>query len=93
MKKETEKQKRNRLKETAVEFNNEIKKALNTALIAAFGFIIALAWRDLINEYLKELTAISPLQGQLYTAIIITFVSVIGIILVTRFIRKPEDVK
>ena len=75
-------------KASAKKFNNETKKALNTALIAAFGFLIALTWRDVITEYVNKLTAISPVQGKLISATIITLVGVLGILIVTYFIRQ-----
>ena len=75
-------------KPSAKKFNNETQKALNTALIAAFGFLIALTWRDVITEYVNKLTAISPVQGKLISATIITLVGVLGILIVTYFIRQ-----
>jgi len=67
-------------------FNAEIKKALNTAVMAAFGFIIALAWRDAINEYLDAVLAASPIQGKVISAFIITIIAVIGILITTKFL-------
>ena len=75
-------------KASAKKFNNETKKAINTALIAAFGFLIALTWRDVITEYVNKITAVSPVQGKLVTALIVTIVGVIGILLVTYLIRQ-----
>ena len=60
-----------------------------TAIIAAFGFIIALAWRDFILEIVEKMTAINPLQGKLITALLITFIGVIGVILATP--EEPEE--
>lgn len=77
-------------KNSALEFNKELKKSVNTALIAAFGFIIALAWRDVIIEYVDKIASVSPLQGKLVTALIVTLVSVLGILIVTKFISVKE---
>ena len=78
-------------KASAKKFNLEIKKAVNTAIVAAFGFLIALTWRDVITEYLNELTALNPVQGKLISAIIITLVSVVGILIVTRLFSVKEE--
>ena len=77
-----------RIRTAAKKFKSELKKQTSTALIAAFGFLIALAWRDAITEYVDKITQASPLQGKLISAIIITFVSVIGILLITRLLNK-----
>jgi len=73
------------VKEKISRFNKEFKKAISTAIIAAFGFIIALAWRDVINEYLiNKVNTLSPAQGLLISAILITVVSVIGIMIISK---------
>ena len=54
-----------------------------TAIIAAFGFLIALAWRDVISGYVEKITVLSPVQGDLVAAVLITLVGVIGILLVS----------
>ena len=77
-------------KESARKLKSETKKALNTAIVAAFGFIMALAWRDVIAEYINELASMSPAKGKLISALIITFVSVIGILVVAKLMRVEE---
>lgn len=77
-------------KESARKLKSETKKALNTAIVAAFGFIMALAWRDVIAEYINELASMSPAKGKLISALIITFVSVIGILIVAKLMRVEE---
>ena len=77
-------------KVSARKFKLETKKAISTAIVAAFGFIVALTWRDVIIEYVNDLTALSPVQGKLFSAIIITLVSVIGILIVTKFLKTEE---
>ena len=67
-------------------FNSELRKALFTAFIAAFGFLIALVWRDVIQEYVNAVVALSPVQGQLISAITITLIAVLGILIATRFL-------
>ncbi len=82
--------KKQKLKASAVRFNNELRKTLNTAIVAAFSFLIALTWRDLITEYVNTLTSISPLQGNLIKALIVTIVGVAGILMTTFLIKKQE---
>jgi len=78
-------------KASAKKFNSELKKAVNTAIVAGFGFIVALTWRDVIIEYVNDLTALSPVQGKLISAIIITIVSVVGILIATRLFSVKEE--
>lgn len=70
------------------EFRIELKRSLETAIIAAFGFLIALVWRDVITEYVNTITAISPVKGKVITAFIVTIISVIGILFATRFLSE-----
>lgn len=72
------------------EIKYETKNRLVTALVAAFAFLIALAWRDLIKEIVDKIVSKFVINGHGYissiiTAIIITFVCVIGIIIVSKW--------
>ena len=69
-------------------FEKELKKALYTALIAAFGFLIAFVWRDLIQLWVNKIAAASPITGQLMSALIVTIVCAIGILIVTRYLKE-----
>lgn len=79
-----------RAKKTAREFKDEFNKAIKTAFIAAFGFLIALVWRDLITEYLSKISTLSPVQGKLITAGIITLVCVLGIFIFTKLFPEKN---
>jgi len=79
-----------RIKEKAKRFNRELKKALYTAFLAAFGFLIALVWRDLIQVWVEKISATSPLHGQLISTLIVTFICVFGILIATRFLKVKE---
>jgi len=68
-------------------FTFEFRKTLKTALVAAFGLVIALSWNEVIKEMVASLTSLSPIQGKLISALVITFVSVLAIIAITHFIR------
>ncbi len=79
-----------KIKKSAKKFNEELRKNLHTAIIAAFSFIMALTWRDVITEYVTELTTISPIQGKIISAIVVTIFAVIGIIIISSIFAKKE---
>jgi len=76
------------VKEKISNFTREFRKTLKTALVAAFGLVIALAWNDFIKTLVGTITTLSPVQGKLVSALIITFLSVLAIIAITHFIRS-----
>ncbi len=80
------------MKKSVKKFRAEFKKSIITALVAAFGFLISLAWRDVIVEAVDKITALTPLHGKIITAIIITIISVIGILIITK-VFSTEDKK
>ena len=67
---------------------HEIRKIESTALITAFGIVIALAWQEVISQYASEIVALSPIQGLLISAILVTIVGVIGILIITSLFKK-----
>ena len=72
-------------------FRMEFRKAAGTAIIAAFSFLIALAWKDFITGYIDKLSlSLSPIQSQALSTLIVTVVCVLGIIITTR-ILSVED--
>ena len=79
-----------RAKEKAKNFNREVKKALYTAFLAAFGFLIALVWRDVIQSWVDKISSTSPVQGQLVSATIVTIICVVGILIVTKCLKEKE---
>lgn len=91
-KKETEKKEalKEKAKRNARELKEEMRKGVLTAITAAFGFIMALSWREVITDLITKLTAISPLSGKLMEAIIITIVCTIGIVILTKFSEKKD---
>ena len=83
------------LKEHATLFGSEFRKQTSTALIAAFGFLIALTWRDFISKIINDnvspgILASYPYLAALYTALIVTIIGVIGIALITRWFKSEE---
>ncbi len=78
------------MKKRIKKFNLELKKATNTGMVAAFGFLIALVWRDLIVEYVNEITQVSPIQGKLISAVIVTIICVMGILIIASATKIKE---
>lgn len=74
-------------------FRIEFKKALSTAIIAAFGFLMALVWRDVITEWVNKISETSPVQGKLISALIVTLISVLGIMIFTKILSDKTDKK
>ena len=75
-----------KIKNSKHKLGKEFKKSISTAIVAAFGFIIALAWRDVITGYVQKIQETTPIRGELISALFITIISVIGILLVSRFL-------
>jgi hypothetical protein len=76
--------------------SSKFREHIATALIAAFGFVIALAWRDVIIKGIESIKDAPFLVNNpglipLYTAIITTAIAAIGILFVTRWMKKPEE--
>ena len=76
------------------ELKNETKKHVVTAIVDAFGFIIALVWRDTIKEFLEAVMIYLSINGPqslitLYTAIITTIIAAVGIVLITKWSSEP----
>lgn len=70
-------------------FFKEFKKQTAIAIVAAFGFLIALSWRDFITELVNKIVenidgATSLYLYKLLAALIITAVSIVGIILASK---------
>ncbi|PIN80679.1 hypothetical protein COV11_03525 [Candidatus Woesearchaeota archaeon CG10_big_fil_rev_8_21_14_0_10_30_7] len=74
----------------AKKLKEEIKKNIITAITAAFGFMIALAWRDAIQDTVNTLATLFGFIETAYLykfviAMIITVVCVAGLILISKF--------
>ena len=85
----------NKATKTTVFLGSKFRDHATTAIIAAFSFIIALAWKDLIVKLVKENTKLAALEAypylaELYAAVIITIIAIIGIALVSQWAKKDE---
>ncbi len=74
-------------------FRNEFRSNIAKAVLAAFGFLIALVWRDVIKDGVDRIIQILSLNGdgftfQLITATVTTVICVIGIIYFSRWSEK-----
>ena len=106
IKKEVEKQvnieKRNiykKLFDKTTTFGLEFKKQIITALIAAFGLVIALSWQIVIKKFIDNLIPKSgiliyhPYLTDLYAAIIITALSVISLMIISLWAKSSVNEK
>jgi len=73
----------------------EVRRTISTSLAAAFGFVIALLWNQVVQGGLAvakiSTTAPQDLAGWLYfvvTAVVLTVVMIVFIILVGRWGSK-----
>jgi chromosome segregation ATPase len=78
------------LKKHAEVYVLETRKALATAVVAAFGFLMALSWREYIKELLDSILGAGAVTSSFVSAVVITLISVFGIILATRFLKVKE---
>ena len=75
---------------------SEVRKTISTSLAAAFGFVIALLWNNVVNGGLKvagvdtTFATITPIGwiGYLVTALVITVVMIVLIIVIGRWGSK-----
>ena len=77
-------------KKSALRFKRELKKSVITALVAAFGFLIALSWRDVITSWMEKISEASPIKSNLLSAIIVTIVCVIGILIISKLSHEEQ---
>lgn len=73
--------------------HNEVKKNIATAILAAFGFMIALVWRDVVKDGVTKLIEMSGANGDgfwfsIITALITTMICVVGILYFSRWSEK-----
>ena len=83
------------VKEVAKKLKLETQKHIGIAITSAFALLIALAWKDVVSEYVKKITERLAITGpaplyQLYGALVTTIVCVIGIILASRWAGKAS---
>lgn len=77
-------------KQSALKFRRELRKSITTAIVAAFGFLIALSWRDVITSLMEKISETSPVKSNVASAIIVTIFAVIGILIISKFNDEKE---
>ena len=74
----------------------EIRNDVSVPIVASFGFIIALVWRDAIHSAVDEFLIRAGLMDQAYVynfvyAAIVTVIVIAIMIIVTRFSRGRKE--
>ena len=74
----------------------ELKNDISVPIIASFGFIIALVWRDAIKGVVDEFLIRMGLMDKAYvynfmSAIIVTIIVIVIMLLVIRFSKKKKE--
>ncbi|MEX0920939.1 MAG: DUF5654 family protein [Candidatus Pacearchaeota archaeon] len=69
--------------------NLEFRKASSAAIIGAAGFVAGLAWMDVVREFFNEVLGSNSLQNSLFSAIAVTILTVIIIMIVSKI--KPSE--
>ena len=69
------------------EFTKEFKKAINTAVLGAFGILIALVWKDVITEFVNTISSQSPVKGKVISALVVTLVCVVSMVILTKLLQ------
>ena len=77
-----------KIKQSGHRLGKEFKKSISTAVIAAFSLLVALSWKDVIMSYVQKIQSITPIKGELISALFITLISVIGILIVTKILGE-----
>ena len=81
------------LAQTTTFFKTEFRQLLSTALIVGFGFVIAMVWRDLfislVSSQMKSpIFDTYPLLSEFVLTIAVTFLAILGIYIVSRWLNK-----
>ena len=76
----------------ASSLREEFRKHVSTAIMTAFGLVIALVWKDVVTALIPSITAPSlltkyPFLVQVYTAVIVTIVAVLGILIISKWAK------
>ena len=92
------KKQKNQFHRRSLNVASKFREHASTAIIAALSFLIALAWKDLITKIFQENIKISSLErypylAELYSAILITFLAILAIMVVSKWVKKKNDVK
>lgn len=87
-----------RTRKSARVFKNEFKNQIITAITAAFAFLIALSWRIPIERIVNNIIINLNLKGsaiyvEVTSAVIITVIAVIVLVIFSKWNSKKENNK
>ena len=68
-------------------FSQDITKTMQVTLTAAFGLISANAWKEVLEIWLVNIQALSPIQSKVIIAFLITFISAISIFIFSKLTK------
>jgi len=79
----------------AKKFKHEFRKEAIVAILAAFGFLIALSWRDFISDSVNKFVAVLGVSDQVYlykllSAVIVTILAILSIMILSKLKVKEE---
>lgn len=95
VKKEVDRRLLSRLKNGALSYKGEFRKQALTAIIAAFGLVIALSWQTVIKGFIDSIPKTGillyhPYLTDLYTAVIVTLIGAAAIMLLSKWSQKAQ---
>lgn len=70
----------------------EFRKQTATAIMSAFGLIIALSWKDVITDLFSRIAFVKN-YGLLISAVLLTVISVFGILIVSSWSKSNSEEK
>jgi hypothetical protein len=79
-----------KIKTSGHRFRKEFNKTMNTAIVAAFSLIVALAWKDVITGYVDKIKSLTSINSAMISALFITFISVLGILIVSKIFSEDK---
>ena len=82
---------REKAKASVRAFRSEFRKSMAGAIIAAFGFLVALVWKDVITLYVNNALKVNNINSELASAVFVTFVAVIGIMIVSKVLADKTE--
>ena len=82
------------VKQAAAEFSRKVREQIVTAISAAFGFVIALYWKDIVVEavdrILEKMKIVDGFVYKIIAAIIVTIICVAGMLFIGRLLFKKK---
>ena len=82
--------------DTAERLREEVRRNIAISVGAGFAFLIALVWKDVIQEGVNIILEYLQLTGEGYhikllSAVVVTVICIVGIIYISRWAPKKEE--